>query len=104
MRVIGLTLEATVESAALEDHLAAVMDQLHDLPGAVDPDITASLATGEVAVVVGVEAEDEFEAFQKGVTLIRTAIHAAGGFAPDQDGWALHDLRRTEEDRGELVA
>lgn len=72
----------------LEDHLDEVMNQLVTLEEGdgriTDPDISASLADGDVEISVVVEAENTDEAAKIGNGAIRCAVHAAGGHTP---GW-----------------
>ncbi|WP_328645742.1 hypothetical protein OHS58_39250 [Amycolatopsis sp. NBC_00348] len=75
----------TVRSASgdLEDHFSEVMDALLEEPGAVDPDISAELATGNIALAMSVDAETDRDALSRALVVARSAIHKAGGFTPD---------------------
>jgi hypothetical protein len=66
----------------LAEHLDAVMEELVDL-GAADPAVGARLDANEVEVSVSVEADTLDEAQTTGNSMIRSAIHAAGGSTPD---------------------
>lgn len=63
---------------SFEDFLDAVMEQLID-HGAEAPDITGSLASGQVEISLYLDADSIGEAAGSGSALIRTAIHAAHG-------------------------
>jgi len=72
----------------LERHLEEIQDQLLELDAA-DATVSAVLASGEVEISVTVEAPTVDEAAKKGSSVIRTAIHAAGGFTPN---WSVEWL------------
>lgn len=78
--------------SALESHLEALMDALMELeqvdPLINDPDIGATLTTGEVEVCCYV-ALPSVEAMTHALTFVRTAIHAAGDQTP---GWETADV------------
>jgi hypothetical protein len=91
---------ALVEPSALEEVLDLVMDHLVTLD-AQDPDLSATLANGEVEISIDVEVPDnvdpartEAEATGNGVGTIRTAYHQAGVATPD---WELHSRRTIVE-------
>lgn len=75
----------------LEAHLDDVMVDLLDLPEAIDPSIGVTFSTGAVEVLLTVKARSEKKAWEKADALIRTAVHAAGGFT---GGW---DIKWDEE-------
>jgi hypothetical protein len=85
------------ESATIEAHLDAVMDELLKLD-AEDPSIEASVEEGSVAFSVVVEAPNPVEAVTTASGFLRTAIHAAGGGTPDwpspyAERWAVRLVR-----------
>jgi hypothetical protein len=71
-----------------EKRLSKLMDALLDVEtcdkAISDPDLAASLNTGDVDVQMTVEADDVAEAATKALCAIRTAIHAIGDATP---GW-----------------
>lgn len=69
----------------LEADLDRIMEELLKLE-AEDATVSATLATGQVEIAVAVEADSFETALEKGNGLIRSAIHAAGGFTPD---WSI---------------
>lgn len=75
--------EARSHSGDLEDHFLEVMDALVDEPGAIDPDITAELATGRIIISMSIEAATDREALDRALVVARSAIHKAGGLTPD---------------------
>ena len=72
----------------LDRHLEDIQDQLLEL-GADDATVSATLASGDVEISVTVEASTLDEATERGSSVIRTAIHAAGGFTPN---WSVEWL------------
>ncbi|MGY6501656.1 MAG: hypothetical protein ACXIVQ_12310 [Acidimicrobiales bacterium] len=98
--------------ADLDAHLDDVMDELVNAEESnddiSDADMSATLSTGEVSFSLVVTAADFDEAGPKGLAVIRTAIHAAGGHT---HGWEHHavawvEKRNTTElidDNGDLV-
>ena len=105
-RVIPLTSDAGVMPPdALEAQLDEVMGELLVL-GADDATVSATLARGEVEISVSVEAESLEEAGKSGGGLIRSAIHAAGGFTPNWSiDWASVTTSKTRlpDEQGRLV-
>lgn len=71
----------------LERFLDAVLNALLELEG-TEHDVGAALAKGESTISVLVEADSELDALLSGGSVIRTAVHAAGG-TPD---WTLYKL------------
>jgi len=82
----------------LEDRLDLVMEQLLAIEAVddtiEDPDITASLVSGEVTVTMFLDAEDLASAAPKLVATTRAAIHAVGDRTP---GWEAY-LRSVREE------
>lgn len=72
-----------VTSGDLDEGFLTVMDALLDEPGAIDPDITAELATGRLIISLGVDAETDRDALSLALVMARSAIHKAGGYTPD---------------------
>jgi hypothetical protein len=98
MRKTGITWHFSIEvqgesgpatEARLEQQLTAVMDALLDLeecnPEVHDPSVGASLAEGTAEIELTVDTESSEEAVRISRSIIRTAIHTAGGFTPDWD-------------------
>lgn len=83
---LGVRLEGRVVGTSspeqLGEHLDRVMDELLKLK-ADDPSINATLASGVVEMSVTVDAGSFPEGARRGMDVIRTAIHAAGGATPD---------------------
>src|SRR2546427_7165014 len=87
-----------LRSDTAEVHLDQVLTELEDI-GAQDAAMGASLATGEVEISVTVDADSLEGAQNKGSSVIRTAIHAAGGATPE---WSI-DWCRVAVQRFDLV-
>jgi hypothetical protein len=73
----------------VESSLDRVMEELLRL-GAEDVAIGGAMQAGEVDISLTVEATSPEDAVAKGMTTIRTAIHAAEGHTP---GWPRFDDR-----------
>ncbi|GGK61036.1 hypothetical protein Sme01_02650 [Sphaerisporangium melleum] len=92
---MGIAFEGDL--ALLEPHLDDLMEQLlaiEDADKAVeDPDITASLASGEAMISMFLDVADLPEAAQKLVAVVRSAIHAIGDGTPgwDELARAVHE-------------
>lgn len=88
-------------SERLEEHLDYVLEALAGDARVIDPDYTASLATGAVDFSVTVEAETEGEGLNLALAAMRAAIHGSEGFTP---GWAaqFNHLQTISRD-GDLV-
>ena len=84
----------------LAGHLADVLDALLDLEDVYDPDVSATLTEGHVAISLTLEVEDELAAAQLGSAAVRSAVNAAGGYQQ----WGVVDLntRMTVEKLNEL--
>jgi hypothetical protein len=88
LKVVGPG-DKPVDPDALEAHFDDVMDALFE-QGAVDADLSARLAVGEVCLSVTVEAATIDEIVAQAATQVRTAIHTAGGITagwPSADEW-----------------
>ncbi len=85
---LGCRIEATEDggssavnaSSVIESHLDDVMDQLMELE-AGDPSIELNGNRVEFSILL--EAKNPLEGVQTASTVLRTAIHAAGGGTPD---------------------
>jgi hypothetical protein len=71
-----------VDVEVLETHLEELMDVLMDEPGAIDPDLTATLTTGQVIISMAIDAESDGEALERALVIARSAVHKTGGFTP----------------------
>lgn len=67
-----------------EDHLDTIMEALEEEPGVSDADIGARLEDMHVDFCLHLEADAFEEAFTRAVTVVRSALHAAGAATP---GW-----------------
>jgi hypothetical protein len=67
---------------ALEAHLEAMLDALLDA-GAIDADVSGSLASGDVEVSLTVEASSFAAAQAAASKLVNDAIQTAGGYLVD---------------------
>jgi len=90
----------------LEAKLEEILEHLCDLEGAIDPDLTATLATAEVMFSLGIEAKDNLTALRDAMVLVRTAMHACGAGTPEESWGAMfqeieQNIRRA--DATELV-
>lgn len=75
-----------IDSDRLLEQCDRIMNELLDLEAAheiADPSIGGAMARGQVEISVMVQADSYVEAVQKAMTVIRSAIHAAGGGTPD---------------------
>lgn len=76
------------ESAGPHPELTAdfdvIADALLDLEDIHDQDLTADLVTGILTFSIGVVSNDEFDALDRALGAVRTALHAAGRGTP---GW-----------------
>jgi hypothetical protein len=96
--VVGTILaRPPADKGRLSAEVERVMEELTELPEAADPFVGVDLETGEVDIALTVEAEDPLEAHSKAATLIRTAIHAAGGGTPGWDHWKVQRVASSEE-------
>jgi hypothetical protein len=87
---------------AFEALLDEVMDELLKLD-VVDPDMGATLSSGQVRLGVVVDAQDFAKAHKVGSGQIRSALHAANVATP---GWSMEPIRwliEAQEERRELV-
>ena len=87
---------------AMADHLDGVMDELLTL-AAEDPRIDLEVTTGSVDLSVVIDAPNPVIAVTYASGLLRSAIHAAGGYTPDwpteqTDAWEIRliDVRSSE--------
>lgn len=84
------TWEASGEAAEalLEKHLDDLMNELLKLEQCNadihDPSVGASLAAGDVEIELTVDLPED-QAVKRTRAIVRTAIHAAGGFTPRWD-------------------
>jgi hypothetical protein len=78
---VGLRM-ATGGPDELDRLLDRVMEELEKLHNVEDPDLTASLAKGEVSIMLTVEAPDSLAAAAASLAAIRTALLAAGVATP----------------------
>ncbi len=78
---VGCRVEPMTED--LEPHFLRLMDALLEEPGAIDPDITAGLATGDILISMGVNAETDSSALERALVYARSAIHKVGGSTPN---------------------
>lgn len=74
-------------------HLDGVIIELRDL-GFRDATVSADLDQGHVQISVNVQGEDWEHAQEFGSSVIRSAIHGAGGATP---GWSIDWCRATIE-------
>ncbi|ACU40156.1 hypothetical protein [Actinosynnema mirum] len=70
--------QGSITPEALDVHLDDLMDALMDEPDAVDPDLTATLTTGEVTISLGVDAASNSEALTRAMGITHSAIHKIG--------------------------
>lgn len=66
----------------IEDHLDEVMEEMERL-GAGDPSIDLDLTCGKVGFSVLVLADNPLDAVDAASSVVRSAIHAAGGATPN---------------------
>jgi hypothetical protein len=91
----------------LSDHLDQLMEELVALD-AIDPAIDATLGRSFVQLTVTVSAATPEIGTKEGLSLLRTAIHAAGGMTPDwpnelkPDQWGI-EFDETRLRKGELT-
>lgn len=71
----------------LEAHLDDVLDHLLALDDAIDPDIDVTFSKGLVEFSLWTNADSQEQAEVEADALVRSAIHAAGGFT--QEWWSL---------------
>ncbi|MGH9065236.1 MAG: hypothetical protein ACRD0L_14945 [Acidimicrobiales bacterium] len=95
----GAALEGPLDKVVLREHLDRVMEELLGLR-AIDPAVSADLGRRGVEIEVVVDALDGVDAVAIGNGLIRTAVHAAGGFTK---GWSSDWLEITGVSTDELV-
>jgi len=76
----------------LDQLLDRVMAELERLDNVEDPDLTASLAKGEVSIMLTVEASDTLAAAAAAMSAIRTAFHATGVATPQWPTFASSEL------------
>lgn len=84
----------------LERHLGRVMEELVDLEGhndhMTDPAIGADVSAGEVELELEIKADSPANALDEALAILRTAVHAAGGFTGSWDTF-LHERSGTVE-------
>jgi hypothetical protein len=88
---VGLRM-ATGGPDELDRLLDRVMAELERLHNVEDPDLTASLAKGEVSIMLTVEAPDSLAAAATALAAIRTAFHATGVATPEWPTFASSEL------------
>ena len=76
----------------LDQLLDRVMEELEKLHNVEDPDLTASLATGKVSIMVTVEGSDTLDAAVAAMAAIRTAFHATGVATPEWPTFTSSEL------------
>lgn len=76
----------------LDRLLDRVMAELERLSNVEDPDLTASLAKGEVSIMLTVEAPDSLAAAAAALAAIRTALLAAGVATPEWPTFTSSEL------------
>lgn len=90
---------ATETEEILDEHTDAVMDELLKLeqcnPQIHDPSVGAELATSTVDILLLVDAPVD-DAVKISRDVVRTAIHAAGGFTPKWDDGAVGPAHAVE--------
>lgn len=83
------TEDAAERKCVLEQHLGRVMEELVELEGhnesMADPSIGADVPAGEVEVELEIRADSPANALDGALTIIRTAVHAAGGYTGSWD-------------------
>jgi hypothetical protein len=79
----SLQLGTDLSAWEVEAFAGAVLDMLHELAGPVDPDLTASLAQGQVIIEFDLPARDPADAHAQAATLIQTALHACDADTAD---------------------
>lgn len=77
--VLGFHVPGDGGPREFEEHLDCVDDALSAQREVLGVDFTASLAEQRVTVEISVNAEDEFDAAGKAVTLLRSAVHGCHG-------------------------
>lgn len=77
---VDFELSSDVTPERVEEFGRGFLDELYDLDGVVDPDLTASMADGRITVTfeLAPKADGPGEASLEAATLIRTALHACG--------------------------
>jgi len=75
-----------------------VQDQLMKLDGAIDPDLTASLKSGELTLRACVEAGGHEEALKLAESIFRAALHAAEIGTPEWEPPTKAEYRVEEVD------
>jgi len=85
----------------LESILDAVMEQMETLEGIEDPDINATLVTGQVRLSVDVAGQPSEAAYVLGSRRIRAALHAAMIATP---GWEDAESAQLTKSRGSIKA
>ena len=83
----------------VEAHLDGVMEELVRLK-ATDPGVGLTGATGVVEISVVVKADGLDNAMSVGASLIRSAVHAAGGHTP---GWTITWIEARLTDTTQLI-
>ncbi|MGH3692562.1 MAG: hypothetical protein ACRDRX_00910 [Pseudonocardiaceae bacterium] len=78
---VGCQVQSKTED--LEPQFLRLMDALLEEPGAIDPDITAELATGDIVISMGVDAKTDSSALELALVYARSAIHKVGGYTLD---------------------
>ncbi len=71
--------------ASFDEWTDQLYEALLDLAYIENPDLAATLSTGEADVVMIVEADDFIDAVRKGICDLRTALHAIGCGAQGRD-------------------
>jgi hypothetical protein len=76
----------------LDRLLDQVMAELEKLDNVEDPDLTASLAKGDVSIMLTVEGTDTLDAAAAALAAIRTAFHATGVATPEWPTFTSSEL------------
>jgi hypothetical protein len=86
---MGFRVEITVEglgmpAQVLEEHFDAIANSLHECQGITDQDLSADTSKAQYTFAFDVEEiEDPVKAVDFAVSIVRTALHAAGGATPN---------------------
>ena len=84
----------------IKKFLNETMSFLSTTDAVLRADYSANPSEGEIDIVVSLDAEDELRSIELGSALIRSALHAAGGYTP---GWKV-DWCVTSRDEGAVLA
>lgn len=70
-----------------ETQFDLIADALHECDGITNQDLAGDVSTQIATFSMDIDSDDTVDAFSRGLAVVRTSLHAAGGATP---GWEKH--------------